>query len=385
MKYNKLGKTGLMVSEIGFGAEYLEGKPYEVVKETIDEAMAAGVNIIDVFMSEPNVRSHIGKALEGRREQMIIQGHFRPVWKDNQYARSFHMEEIQFFFQDLLTRLQTDYVDIGMIHMIDSFEDYDWVFQGGLYDYVKEQKDKGVIRSIGFSSHNPAVALKAVESGLIDVLMFSLNLAYDFLDDDGVDGPLHMDGKEFQGENYRMNSLRRELYQACEAKGVGITVMKSLGGGVLLDEKRSPFGVAMTAAQCIHYALTRPAVASVLAGMQTLSEVKTALQYLTLPEEELDYAKVLAGKPRFSLQGHCMYCNHCHPCTAHIDIAQVHKYLDLAEAEGGPSPTIREHYGSLEQNASHCVYCGECEGRCPFGVKIREKMRRATELFGEIG
>lgn len=383
MKYRLLGKTGMKVSEIGYGGEYLEGKDYETVKACIDRALEAGVNVIDIFMSEPQVRSNIGKALGGRREQVLIQGHFRSVWKDGQYGRTFDMEEIRFFFKDLLTRLQTDYIDIGMIHMIDTFEDYEKAFEGELYSYVRELKEKGVVRAVGLSSHNPEVALRAVKEGRIDVLMFSLNLAYDFLDDGGEDGPLALQSDHFSEERaYRYNEVREELYRACEEQGVGITVMKGLGAGVLLDEARSPFGVALTVPQCIHYALSRPAVASVMAGLQSTSEVEAALACETLPESELDYSHVLAGRPRFSLAGHCMYCNHCHPCPAHIDIARVNQYLDIAEAAGEAAPTVREHYGSLEHGAADCIFCGGCEERCPFGVSVRERMKKAAALFG---
>lgn len=75
-----------------------------------------------------------------------------------------------------------------------------------------------------------------------------------------------------------IDPARHNLYRVCEANGVGITVMKSLAAGVLLDEKRSPFGVALNVPQCLHYALTRPAVASVVLGMQTPEEVTEALR-----------------------------------------------------------------------------------------------------------
>ena len=70
MKYNALGKTGLLVSEVGLGCEFLQGKSEAVVREVLDAALAKGVNIIDVFMSEPEVRTNIGKALAGRRDQV---------------------------------------------------------------------------------------------------------------------------------------------------------------------------------------------------------------------------------------------------------------------------------------------------------------------------
>ena len=82
MNYRELGNTGMKVSEIGLGCEHLENQNYEVIESVIDAALAGGINIMDVFMSQPQVRTDIGKALEGRREQVILQGHIGSRWKD---------------------------------------------------------------------------------------------------------------------------------------------------------------------------------------------------------------------------------------------------------------------------------------------------------------
>ena len=102
-----------------------------------------------------------------------------------------------------------------------------------------------------------------------------------------------------------------------------------------------------------------------------------------MPEEEKNYTAVLAGTPKFSLNGHCMYCNHCLPCPSHIDIAQVNKYLDMVLAEGKLSPTVAEHYKSLTKTAGDCIQCGACEKRCPFAVPIVERMKQAVSFFGK--
>ena len=93
-------------------------------------------------------------------------------------------------------------------------------------------------------------------------------------------------------------------------------------------------------------------------------------------------ASALAAFPRISWQGHCMYCSHCEPCPQRIDIADVTKFLNLALAQGGVPETVREHYAALEHHAGECVQCGACEKRCPFGVSIRENMKKAVEVFG---
>ncbi len=174
---------------------------------------------------------------------------------------------------------------------------------------------------------------------------------------------------------------RAELYRLCEQNNVGITVMKGYAGGRLFSPQASPFGVALTPLQCIHYALTRPAVASILVGCDTPEHVAAAVAYETAGEEEKDYASVLAGAPRHAYSGQCTYCGHCAPCPAGIDIAMVNKLYDLAAMQPEVPPTVRAHYEGLAANAADCIGCGGCEERCPFGVKVTERMEKADALF----
>ena len=381
MRYNKLGKTGFEVSEIGLGGEYLEGKEFPVVNDVVSAALDGGINILDCFMSNPEVRSNLGKALKGRREKMFIQGHMRSIWKDGQYARTLDIKEVEFFFLDLLRRFQTDYIDIGMIHMIDNAEDYDAIFSGPILEYAVRLKEKGVIRSLGISSHNPIQALRAAKSGVIDTILFSINPAYDLLSED-AERPKKLDNTFFRDKDtLSINSVRNDFYHYCASNEIGLTVMKTFAAGALLNERTSPFSEAMTPQQCMSYALSRPAVASVMIGMQSVKEVEDCLSYESMGDDEKDYSFIFSSLPRFSMNGRCVYCNHCLPCPAHIDIAQVGKYLDMALLDGKPSPTIRAHYDSLEHKADECLSCHSCEKRCPFGVKIVERMLLAKRIF----
>lgn len=382
MNYRTLGRSGLKVSEVGLGCEHLQGLPYEQVKSVIDAALAGGVNVMDVFMSEPEVRTNIGKALSGRREQVVLQGHIGAAWLNGQYKRTRDLAHCKTFFEDFLTRLQTDYVDIGMIHFVDSEEDYKSVFESDVIEYAKQLKAEGKIKALGMSSHNPSIAERAVRTGLIDVLMFSINPVYDLMPENVViDELTNMDSyarREWNG----IHPDREQLYKTCEAMGTGITVMKSLAAGNLLKAETSPFGVALTPVQCIHYVLTRPAVASAMVGCKTAEEVQTALSYETASPEERDYSEILSHTPKYSLKGKCMYCNHCLPCPKKIDVAQVNKYLDLTEVEGEATATVKEHYAALSAHASDCIACGSCEKNCPFSVQIIERMKKAKEVFG---
>ena len=382
MKYRELGNTGLKVSEIGLGCEGFSEDEYRNARRLFDEAERQGINYFDLYASDPKVRASVGDALEGRREKFIIQSHLCSIWKNGQYKRSRNIDKVRAGMKEMLALLKTDYIDVGMIHYVDSLADWKEIADGPVLAYAKELKEKGVIRHIGLSSHNPQVALEAVKSGNIEVLMFSVNPCYDLQ-------PASEDVEELWAEkNYEehlvnMDPERQELYEVCQSLGVGITVMKAFGGGDLLDEKLSPAGKALTVNQCLHYALTRPAVATVLAGAHSVEQLRTSLAYEDASDEEKDYAPAFATFPNISWEGHCMYCSHCAPCPKKIDVASVTKFLNLAKAQGSVPETVREHYEVLPHHAGECIRCGACETRCPFKVEIMENMRQAAEIFGK--
>ncbi len=382
MNYRTLGRTGLKVSEIGLGGEWLERHNPAEVQDVINACEEQGINILDCWMSEPNVRTNIGNAIKAHRDKWIIQGHIGSTWQDGQYVRTRAIDKVAPAFEDLLTRLQTDYIDLGMIHYVDSVEEYQDIMNGEFIKYVRELKEKGIIRHIGMSTHNPVTAKMAAQSGEIEMILFSINPAFDLLP--GSDDVLDVMFAENYADNLGgMNPEREELYRICEQRNVGITVMKGYAGGRLFDADRSPFGVALTPVQCLHYCLTRPAVASVMVGYDTREHVMEGVSYETASDEEKDYASVLASAPKHAFaNGQCTYCGHCAPCPAGIDIAMVNKLADLAAMQPEVPSSIQGHYDSLNAKASDCIGCHGCESRCPFGVKVVERMHRTSEILG---
>lgn len=381
MEFRELGKTGLKVSEIGLGCEHLDGKPYSQVEETINAALEHDVNILDVFMPGKEIRENIAKALGNRRNEVIIQGHIGSSDIKQQYDISRDMPTVRKYFEDIL-RIFGGYIDLGMMFFIDSDEDYKNVFETDFIKYVEHLKKQGYIGHIGFSSHNPETAIKVINTGIPEMLLFSINPAFDMLPSEEYVFD-HFD-KGFAPELFRgIDPKRAELYKLCTQKQIGITVMKTLGAGKLLSPEHTPFAKPLTVSQCIHYALSRPAVASVMLGCQTRDEVQSAMQYFELSDSEKDYADIL-GTMRNDFKGNCVYCSHCQPCPTEIDIATVNKYLDIARLDStNIPPSIRSHYLSLTHNGSDCIECGNCENRCPFGVPIIKNMAEAERLLGE--
>ena len=263
-----------------------------------------------------------------------------------------------------LKELKTDYIDFGFIHCMDSEDDWNQYQKNGVLDYLLEMKKNGVVRHIGLSTHTPELAQKILDIGLAEQLMFSINPAYDYQ----------------HGEFAIGNADERmKLYQRCEAEGIGISVMKPYSGGQLLDERTSPFGKALTEAQCIQYALDKPGVLTVLPGVRNLDDVKRALAWLRAEPEEKDYSALGGYTPKDAL-GTCVYCSHCHPCPAGLNIALINKYYDLAVI--GDSMAA-DHYEKLPKHASDCTGCGHCDRRCPFHVAQSERMKEIAAYFGK--
>ena len=379
MKYRKLGKTGLPVSEIGFGGEWLERHTEEEGIALIRHAGDCGINIIDCWMADPKSRDIIGKAIAPRRDKWFVQGHIGSTWQNGQYVRTRDMTFVKPAFEDLLARIGGGYIDLGMIHYVDTLEDWDTCMNTEYIHYVRALHEKGLIHHIGLSTHNPRIAKMAAESGFIEMILFSINPAFDMKPaSDNIETLFGGYEKDLSG----IDPERAELYQLCEERDVGITVMKGFFGGALFDPKRSPFGVAFTPCQCIHYVLTRPGVSSILCGYDTVEQVNEAVSYETATEEEKDYASVIASAPLHASKGQCTYCGHCSPCPMEIDIAMVNKYYDLAAAQPKVPESVRSHYAGLGHTAAECIGCQGCEDRCPFEVPVAERMKKAAELFG---
>ena len=378
MKYRQLGNTGLMVSEISIGCGGFEKLDSAASLELMTMALDSGMNYIDLYDANPKTRSNIGYALQGRRDEMIIQGHIGTIWANGQHTRTRDLDSTRAGFEDMLSRLGTDHIEVGMIHITDSREEWEEIQNSPFLDYVFQLKKEGKIKHIGLSSHNAEVALMAAKSGWVEVIMFSLNPAFDRL----RGGAIPWEKGAMDNLQVGIDPVRVEFYDYCATHNIAVTVMKTFGGGGrLLDEKTSPLGVAYTPEQCIAYCLAKPCISTCILGIDNLDELKADLHWLHATDEEKDYTAV-GKKEQTGLDGGCTYCNHCSPCTQGIPIAKVNELLDKAENDG-VTPELQAKYDALPHHAGECTHCGACMSRCPFGVDIPAKMDKAKEVFGK--
>jgi predicted aldo/keto reductase-like oxidoreductase len=371
MEYRRLGRTGLEVSEISLGTEYLIDLSYRHVNGVVHDAVDKGVNYFDLFYAQPAFRDIMGQVFHGVRDRVLLTAHFGAAEKKGQYERTRDLQRCEHYFEDYLRRFRTDHVDVLFVHNCDDQKDFDKLFaQGGACERVERHRDGGKARFVGFSGHNAEVALQAVLTGRVDVLMFPVNLT-------GCAAP-----------------LKRELFRACVEHDIGLVAMKPFAGGRLLQRGRSlsvgkwvtggpslelqrPKG--LTPVQCLSYVLAQPGVSTVVPGCKDRRQLAADLAYYTSSAKARDFASALASFEQYR-GGECVYCNHCLPCPSAIDIGQLMRLLD--SARDGLTDTVRSAYGSLQAHAGDCIECGACTKRCPFGVDVIPAMQEARKLFG---
>jgi uncharacterized protein len=375
--YRKLGRTGMDVSEISLGTEYLLDEPPDKMVKVLQAAVECGVNYFDIFWPQPDFRDQLATAFKGIRNTVYLTAHLGAVMCGDQYGKSRHPQVAEEYFFDFLHRFGTGYVDVLYLHNCDTTQDLEILMKtGGLLEQAQHYQAEGMARFIGFSGHNTAVARQAVESGAIDVLMFPVNLA-----SFAVPG-------------------QKELFSACVSRGVGIVAMKPFGGGSLLREKSritvedyqsgrmqlagapmhfSKPNIHIKAAHCLAYILDQVYISTIVPGCKNLDELDEVQNFWNTSAEERDYSAILPSFTNFA-NGECVYCNHCLPCPSCMDIGRVMSLFN--QAHQNPTDKLRAAYMTLPVKASECIQCHDCEQRCPFEVEVAVHMQEAAALFG---
>ena len=405
MRYRQLGKTGITVSEIGLGTEHLSGQPASTYDEVFRCAVERGLNYVDVLMPYAEYRDNIGRAIRGIRDRLVIAGHIGVSLEQGQSLKTRDVKACRAMFEDLLTRLGTDGVDVVMLQWVDgAAEMAEALAPGGTLELAARLKREGKARAVGLSTHEPETAMAAAASGAVNLVMHPVNLTYSPQFASTANAVF---GSADAATGKRAPIPLQGILDVCRRQEVGLVGMKPFGGGALFlrgrgrgEQERQkhgegkgtgtgtgtgtdPAGRAPTPTQCLSFSLSHPEVSCALAGVRNVEQLKEDLHYLDAAADEKDFGAVLNSLGS-SLASGCAYCNHCLPCPAELNVGETLRLLDMVEvldaAQGGGF-TLRGDYASLPVKASACTACGACSARCPFGVDVAAKMARAVEVF----
>lgn len=314
MQYRLLGRTGLEVSRLCFGALTIgplqAGLPLAEGAGVIRKALEAGVNFIDtaeLYRTYPYIR----EAIRGFDREVII------VSKSYAYTYSDMRKSVE----KALKELDRDYIDIYMLHEQESSLTIAGHWEA--VQYLLEAKEKGIIRAVGISTHHVAGVLGAAATPEIDVIHPLINMA---------------------GLGIRGGALEDMLQAVAKAAaaGKGLYAMKALGGGNLLGQAERAF----------EFVLALPELASVAVGMSTIDEVAYNTSLFSgnpVPA----HLKIRVGRQprRLHIEDWCRGCGQC-----------------LARC---PSEALALRDGRVTVDRSLCTLCGYCGAACPdFGIKV---------------
>jgi len=330
----RLGKTNMLVSRLGFGGipiqRLTEDEAVNVVKRCLD----LGITFIDTANAYTTSEERIGKAISGRREELII------ATKSLSRKR----EGVEKHLKLSLERLNVEYIDLYQFHGISDFNSLDMVLgPNGPIAVVERAKDMGLVKHIGITSHQIDVAKKAVASSRFETIMFPFN----FVTSEAAD----------------------ELLPLVREHNVGFIVMKPLAGG-MIDNAEIAF----------KYLLQFPDMVTIC-GIEKVTEIEEIIQILDGPHtmtaaelEEMQKLKQELGT-RF-----CHRCDYCQPCKEGILISTVMMYPSLVRRLP-PEHLVSGIWGAIVEKATSCNQCGDCEERCPYHLPIRDMISEYVNQY----
>lgn len=358
MQYRLLGKTGLRLSCVSFGAIKLPMATPEEAAAALNRALDLGMNFVDTARNYRDSEEKIGRAIGRRRREFHLAT--KTTARDGKNA-----------LRDLdtsLRSLKTDRLDLYQLHSVSDLQSWEQVTaKGGALEALKKAKAQGKLDHIGITIHRDHRAMrKAIESGEFETIM----LAYSPIDSENV-GP--------------------EILPLAKAKGMGVIVMKGLSGGQLA--RPAPQGTDRTepddiVAGSLRWILSNEAVSCVIPGMTRLREVEenAATGDLTpsmTPAEKSALMKKIGGlnKP-FRYGQVCLRCGYCQPCPQGIDVPAAFRAFDMARDYPDPLKSLgRELYDSLHPKLDVCTECEQCMEKCPAGIHIPEKLKKVRDFF----
>jgi len=383
MRYRKLGKTNLEASILGFGAMRLPmvGDPGGLAgfdpKIPIDEtradkmvgyALDKGVNYFDTAYGYHGGKSetYMGKVLHPVRTKVLIASKL-PVWNIQK------TEDFERIFQEQLRKLQTDYLDVYLVHGINNIH-WEKMKSLGVLEYLDKLKADGRIRAAGFSFHDEIKVFKQI----IDAYDWDVTqIQYNFYDQDYQAG--------------------REGMRYAAGRNIGIIVMEALRGGKLVnripDEVWKIWDSAAVRRTPAEWGMrwvwnhTEPDV--VLTGSSSFDQIKENIGMIkdaepnSLTAEELALFDRARDFYRSKLKIDCTSCAYCMPCPNGVDIPsnfQLYNEIFLFEDKEF-SPFFYKNLMDESQRGEKCIECGDCMEKCPQKIDIIKELKEAVKIL----
>lgn len=409
MTYRENPKTKDKVSILGYGMMRLpatNGQPFgrdndaeidqEMINKQIDYAIEHGVNYFDTSPAYcKGLSEHAtGIALSRHSRDKYFIATKLSNFSPETWSRSAGIE----MFQNSLKELQVDYIDYLLLHSVGgssdemtSMEMFETRYiNNGILDYLLEQREKGIIRNLGFSYHG-------------DVAVFDYLLAnHDKYKWDFVQIELnYLDWKHATEINDR-NTNAEYLYAELDKRGIPAVIMEPLLGGRLASLPQPLARKIMAkdpertlASWAFRYAGSFPRVLTVLSGMTYMEHLKENLCTYCPLEELTDEEKEFLYSIATDIVGYntipCNDCKYCMPCPYGIDIPAVLTHYNKCIAEGNLTHDRNDpDYARARRafligydrsvprlrQADHCIGCGQCVHHCPQRIEIPREMER---------
>ena len=371
MQYRK-DKKGNQLSILGYGCMRFTKNGSSIDLEKAEQELmygiSHGINYLDTAYVYPGNEEAVGKILAKNhcREEINL-----ATKLPHYLIRTRAGAEKK--FQEELQRLQTDYIDYYLMHMLNDCRTWEKLVQIGIRDWIEEKKKSGVIRNIGFSYHGNSENFRA----LLDAYDWDFcQIQYNYLDEHAQAG---REGLEYAGE-----------------KGIPVIIMEPLRGGRLVNHLPQGARECIAKSDTFHtpaelalrWLWDQPQVTCVLSGMNSIDMVKENIRIAETaePNQFGEQEQALIAQVREEIQKKmkvpCTGCGYCMPCPQHVDIPMAFHCYNLRYAE-------RKHSGMWEYvqstamrrdttSASQCIGCGKCERHCPQGIQIREKLKEAV-------
>lgn len=333
MRYFELGRTGMMISEVGFGGIPIIRLASDEAVRVLRRAHERGIIFYDTANAYRDSEEKIGRAFAGMRDKVVIAT--KTIRRDADGA----MEQLD----NSLAKLRTDYIDLFQLHQIAHEEEWQKVTApGGAMEAVLKAKEAGKVRHIGVTSHSLVMAVKLVKSGLFSTIQFPFNF-------------IEMDASA-------------RLFPAARELGVGILVMKPFAGGVIDN------------AEIVFKFLRQYPDAIPLPGCDTVQSVDEVVGIYDRPNRLTEQDNVLMDEYRNKLgKAFCRRCEYCQPCPKGVKITMAMGYPIFVSRMG---PKVATGFARLPmESIPQCEECGKCIQLCPYDLPIPEILKRNYALY----